>query len=287
MHRFAKHLTKQEIWNAIIFVIVAFVVLPILPNRPIDPFGALNPYVIWFAVVLILSTSFVAYILMKILGVKYGLSITGLFGGMVSSTCVAVSMAAKVKENEKILYSATHAVIIASSTMFLRQILITALFNFNIVSQIVLPMITLSIFGFLASFYVRKKSEKEKGSISIGSPLALKPALQFAIVFALTLLVTKLFPKYLGTTMIYPLAIAAGLVDVDAITVSLATSAISGLSPMIAVNGIIIAGLSNTFYKWLYINLLGTKKMSREVGKIFGMIILLGAIILLFTSLIL
>lgn len=286
LHKFARHLTKKEIWNAIIFAIVAFVVLPILPNKPIDPFGALNPYVIWFAVVLVLTISFVSYIFMKVLGVKYGLGITGLLGGLASSTSVAVSMSEKVRENRKLLYSAVFAVLVASSTMFLRQVLVVALFNFNILPQLVFPMFLLATFGFISSFYIWRKCGKEKGSVRIGSPLALKSALKFAIIFTLTLLITNLSQKYFGEISIYPLVIIAGLVDVDAITISLAASSINGLSPVTAINGIIIAGLSNTFYKWFYVNWLGTKKMSLEVGKVFGMIILLGVIILLLSTII-
>ena len=102
MHKFAKHLTKEEIWDAIIFAILAFVILPILPTHPLDPFGALNPYIIWSAIVLVLSVNFIGYVLMKIFGAKYGLELTGLFSGLVSSTALTIDVTEKTKKNPKI-----------------------------------------------------------------------------------------------------------------------------------------------------------------------------------------
>jgi uncharacterized membrane protein (DUF4010 family) len=284
MHKFARHLTEKEIKDAVIFAILAFIILPILPNEPIDPFGALNLHTVWFTIVLVLSVSFVAYVLMKVLGVRYGLMFTGLFGGVASSTAVTVSMSEKVRQNKRIIDYAIFAIVAASSTMFLRQVFIASVFNFDIIFSLLLPMLAISAFGYLLSFFVWKKAEKEKPEIKIDSPLALKPALKFAIIFSITLFLTNVLQQNFGITIVYPLALVAGLVDVDAITISLATSTLTGLPMHEAVIGIILAGLSNTFYKWFYLQCLGNKEMAIKVGKVFGLIILFGIFLLVLSS---
>jgi uncharacterized membrane protein (DUF4010 family) len=116
LHAFSKHLTKEEVWNAVFFAVLSFVVLPILPNRTIDPFNSINPFLIWSGVVIVLSLSFAAYILMKIFGPKRGIILSGILGGIVSSVAVTISMANDAKKNSKIFYSAIFSVIVASST---------------------------------------------------------------------------------------------------------------------------------------------------------------------------
>ena len=79
LHTFSKHLTKEEVWNAVFFAVLSFVVLPVLPNKTIDPLNSINPFLIWSSVVIVLSLSFVAYILMKIFGPKKGIILSGVW----------------------------------------------------------------------------------------------------------------------------------------------------------------------------------------------------------------
>jgi uncharacterized membrane protein (DUF4010 family) len=283
LHKFAKHLKIEEIRDAIIFAILTFIILPVLPNRTVDPFNALNPFLIWFSIVLVLSISFAGYVAMKIFGAKRGLALTGLFGGLVSSTGVALAMAENVRRNKRILYSAVFAVIIASSTMFLRIIVLSSIFNLEVALRLILPMLILAFSGYLLSFKSWKKILKEKTTLSIGSPLALKPALKFGVFFTIVLFVSNLAKNYLGTTGLYLVALIAGLVEVDAITISYSSLALgSALFSIVAVNGILIAALSNTFSKWLLVNWFGSRKMGFEVGKVFSVLIGLGLLSLLF-----
>jgi len=284
MHHFAKHLKEKEIWDAIIFVIITFIILPILPNRTIDPWNSLNPFIIWLSIVFVLTISFVGYILMKVLGAKRGLGLTGLFGGLASSTAVSVSMAEKSKENKRILYSAAFATIVASSVMFFRGVIIAFLFNSSVAIQLILPFTLLGVLGLVLSYFTWKKNSRESTKLEIGSPLALKPALQFGIFFTIILFVTNIVRTYVGETGIYVIAIVAGLMDLDAINISLSTLAISSLSPIVAVRGIILAALSNTVSKGFLVKWLGNKQMAKEVAKTFSVLIAVGLAILFVLS---
>lgn len=287
LHKFAHHLTHNELRDAIIFAILAFIISPIIPNRTIDPFNAINPYTIWLSMIIVLFTSFFAYVMMKVLGAKRGLTITGLFGGLVSSTAVTISMAEKVRENKGILNSAVFATIVASSTMFFRIIIISALFNIELAKSLILPLSIIGLLGYAFCCCFWRNVRKEKNvKIDIGSPLALKPALLFAVSLAAILFITKVLQGSFIQEAIYPLAILGGLVEVDAMVISLSMSALTGLSPMVAVGAIILAGLSNTFFKWFLAKWFGSKTMALETGKTFLGIILAGLVVLFLVNII-
>jgi uncharacterized membrane protein (DUF4010 family) len=267
LHKFARGLKKNEIRDAILFAIIAFIILPLLPNKPLDPFSAINPYVVWLVVVAILGISFFAYVAIKALG-SHGLVLTGLFGGFSSSTQLALVVANDVKRHKRLLYSSAFAVVIASSLMFFRQIIISLFFNVSLV-QAIIPFSLVGGLGISLSYLLWKKSKKEKASISLSSPLALKPAFGFLAYLVFILLLTGFVRKYFAPEAIYLVAFLNGLVDVDAITISLATASASGLSPLVAVNGMLIAATTNTLSKWFLIKWVGADKLAEEVKKFF------------------
>lgn len=280
LHTFSKHLTNKEIWNAVFFAILAFIILPILPNRTIDPFNAINPFVVWASVITILSISFAAYILMKFFDARMGMILTGLLGGVASSTAVTVSMANNVKKHNRMLYSAIFSMLIASSTMFLRMFFVSSIFNFGVASMLFIPLTILGILGYLLSLSFFEKTMKEKPKLVLKSPLDLKTALTFGLFFTIILFLSNLAKNYFGESAIYVIALLAGLVDVDAVTISFSSLALTSISPIIAVRGIILVALANTFSKWLLVSWLGTRKMTIAVGKVFLALIIVGGVLL-------
>jgi uncharacterized membrane protein (DUF4010 family) len=282
LHAFTKHLTKKEVWSAVFFAILSFVVLPILPNRTIDPFNSINPFLIWSSVVIVLSLSFAAYILMKIFGPKKGIILSGILGGIVSSVAVTISMANKVKKNNKIFFSAIFSIIVASSTMFLRMFSISAIFNYSLSFRLFAPLAVLSILGYFCALGYMEKIKKEKPKLILRSPLELTTALKFGLFFMITMMIINISKNYFSEAVVYPIAIITGLADVDAIVISLSSLALTSISPSVAAKGIILAALSNTFSKWLLALWLGTKNMALDLGKVFSVLILFGIAFLFF-----
>ena len=280
LHTFSKHLTTEEIWNAVFLAILAFIILPILPNKTIDPFNAINPFVVWTSLVTVLSVSFIAYVLMKIFGAKRGIILTGLLGGLVSSTAVAVSMANDAKKHKKMFYSATFALVVASSTMFLRVLVISGIFNSSIALTLLIPLGILGVLGYILAISFFEKILKEKPELILKSPLDLKTALKFGVFFIAILFLSNLARHYFGESAIYVVALLAGLIDVDAVTISFSSLALASISPVVAVKGIILAALSNTFSKGILVYWLGTREMAIAVGKIFLALIIVGGILL-------
>jgi len=103
LHEFAKNLTKEEIRSAIVFGVLAFDILPLLPRYAFDPFGVLNPYNIWLAIVMVLLVSFVAYVAMKVFSPRYGAAVAAFFGGLVGSTAVTMAMSDQSKASKKMV----------------------------------------------------------------------------------------------------------------------------------------------------------------------------------------
>jgi len=277
LHEFAKNLTKEEIRSAIIFAVLAFVILPLLPNYALDPFGVLNPYKIWFAMVFVLLVSFVAYAAMKIFSPRYGAAVSAFFGGLVGSTAVTIAMSDQSKINKKMLHYAVFTIMVACSTMFLRVAALLFVLNSSISVTAFAPIILLGLLGYLLSVFKWRKDIRKKFKVKMASPLAFKTALKFASLFILTLFITRVAQTYLGNNGVYLVSIIAGFADVDAVTVSLATSSLPALT---IVNSILFACLSNTLLKFILADITGHKKLAEQVALYFFITLVAGIVAL-------
>lgn len=283
MHHFARHLTEEEVYDAVIFAIIAFVILPVLPNRTIDPFNSFNPFLVWLSIVLVLTISFVGYIAVKIFGVNKGIAVTGALGGIASSTAVTVAMSEETKKYPKIFNSAAFAITLASSTMFLRMLAFDFVINSDVAMKVLLPLAALGIIGYVISFLLWKNKNNEP-KINLSSPLAFKSAFGFGIFFIVVFFLSRVVQNYLGDAGILVFAFLAGLIEVDAINVTLATLAITSITPLTAAHGIILAALANTVSKWALTRTLGTGSLTKETGKVFVFMLAISIAFLFFVS---
>jgi len=276
LHNFAKNLTKKEIKSAIIFAVIAFVILPLMPRYALDPLGVLNPYIIWLAIVLVLLISFVAYVALKIFSPRYGAVVSAFFGGLVGSTPVTIAMSDQARASKKIVNYAVFTIMVACSTMFLRVAGLTAILNNTLTLSTFTPLIILGFLGYLMSVFKWRRDIRKKFKVKIASPLAFKTALKFASLFIITLFITRLAQNYLGSNGVYLVSMVAGFADVDAVTVSLATST---LPPLVIMNSILFACLANTLLKFMLVDVVGHRKMAEQVGIYFAIILVAGIIL--------
>ncbi len=259
--KFAKHVLRKEIRAAIIFGILAFTILPTLPNRVIDPLGLINPRVIWLALILVLGFSFLAYVGMKLYGPR-GISIAGALGGLISSTSVTFTMAKKFKERRYSLERVSSAICFASSTMFLRVLIILLLLNLALGICLSIPLLLIGLVGYVLSAVLIRAKKEERISIEMESPLAFKTAIEFTLLFLAVLVLSKFLTKIFGTQVVLPIAFLSGLVSLDAITIFVATS---NLPLNLASQSILIACLSNTLFKLILAHLIGGKNISKKI----------------------
>jgi len=282
LHGIVRGLSGQEIMDALKFGIVTFIVLPVLPRNDYMLFNFIlfNPFKTWLFAVFVLGISFVAYIAMRSVGVEKGVSVTGLLGGLVSSTAVTTSMSSRARENPNLTDSCVTATVLASAVMFVRLLVIAMILSPDTGKLLILPFIGTALVGFALSLRRMIKLQKKNSfgkKMSIGSPFAFKPALQFAVIFAAIIALSAIANQYLGQFGIYLASIFGGFADLDAITISSASLATATPLPLIsfslAATSILIAGAVNTIVKLGITKFGGTKEMFKSVLKYFAIML--------------
>ncbi|MBU1151996.1 MgtC/SapB family protein [Patescibacteria group bacterium] len=289
LHTFASKVNNEELISTAEFIIIAGVVLPLLPNIGYGPYGVFNPYVIWLMVVFISGISFASYVAIKLVGPKKGIGLTGFLAGLISSTALTLSFSAQSKKNTHIVNPYAFAIIVASSAMFFRVILEVAVLNREMLALALIPMLTMGGVGLVAAFVLwfkkegaKVSSQMQKEVLDIESPFSLLPALKFGAIFAGVLFLSKAMTVWFGDSGLYVTSVFSGLMDVDAITVSVANLANNGLAEKSAVYAITIATMTNTVVKGGIFLFLGSRVVGRKIVAIFTLMILAGGISLLF-----
>jgi len=291
MHGLVSKLGRDDIYAGLRLLIASFIVLPLIPNRTVDPWNALNPYNLWLLVILISALSLAGYIATRWLGPGRGTALTGLTGGLVSSTAVTLSFARGGRDSEEPDAGDTFAtgIMIAWGVMFLRVVVEVAVVHIPLVSSLAIPFVAMSLTGlFAAGFFYRRSRRIQKGAekasrdVPLKNPFSLTKAATFGLIFAVILLAVKIMEERFSSQGLYLVSILAGLTDVDAITLSLAKYAKSGGDPATAINAITMAALANTFVKCGLVVSLSSRSLKRRVFPATLAIALMGVIALLF-----
>jgi uncharacterized membrane protein (DUF4010 family) len=270
LHPLVRRLSTEDVTGTLKFLIVAVVVLPLLPDRAFGPLDVLNPRQIGVLMVLISAISFAGYAAIRLLGARRGLGLTGVMGGLVSSTAVTLSMARRARERPEIEESAALAVMLASTVMFVRVFVIVAVVNPALRGDVLWPMGLGAAGGAAACLALWLRSGRARPGaqeIAFSNPFELTAALGFALLFAAILLGTKGAATYLGTAGTYAVGLVAGSTDVDAITLSMAKLAADGggVSHRVAATTIFLGTASNTIVKGVMAWVAGGWRFGRRV----------------------
>lgn len=258
IHKFTRAIRKEEWYDLIKFLILSFIIFPLLPEKPMDPWGIVKLKDIWKVVILISFLNFLGYLALKIFG-KKGMVFSGIFGGMTSSTAVTLSISSLARKR-KIEKIGAATVVAAISTMFIRIPIVSSFVSFNVFIKILPYCLFSSVIGFIISFlYYKMSEEKETGEITeIGSPFNVGDALKFGLLFGIVLILANFARMRYGNLGLYVISSISGVTDVDAINLSLSnmyeegkigiTAAIFGIFLAFTVNNIlkgIISFISN------------------------------------------
>lgn len=285
--RFVRKLTREDIIATLQFAVITAIVLPLLPNRNFgpSPFDVLNPYTIWLLVVLISGISFVGYVLNKTLGASRGIALTGLVGGLASSTAVTLTFAQRSRKIGKLAKPFALAITIASTVMFARVMVEAAVVNPALIPKLWIPIMSPILVGLLFSLYLylsqQSQSEEE---VSLDNPFDLGMAIKFGLAFTVILLAARAAQIYFGETGIYISSALSGLVGVDAIVLSLAelSREAGGIDQEVAVRGIILAAVANTVAKGGIVLVAGTGRLRRVVLPGFLLMMLVAILLMVF-----
>lgn len=283
LHGAARRMSAEDMRATLEFSIITAVVLPLLPNEGFGPFGVLNPFQIWLLVVFISGIGFLGYVLMKFIGTEQGVGITGLLGGLVSSTATTLSFAGRSKTNAGLSTLLAQGILLASCVMFPRVLIEVAVVNPGLVKQVVVPLVAMLIAGVIAVYILwrlgRVEKKAEHGGVELSNPLRLKTAITFGLVFAFVLVAVEAANEYFGSAGVYLASILTGITDVDSITLSVSNLSLKGLlDERVAAIAIIVATIMNTITKAVMAMVLGTPRLRRLVSRAFGVVVLTGLI---------
>lgn len=287
LHTLAGKLGWSDVFAGLRLLVATFVVLPFLPNRAVDPWGALNPYSLWKLVLLISALSLVGYAATRLLGSDRGTVLTGLTGGLASSTAVTLSFARRSKDEGNAAPAAALAsgVLLAWGVMFVRVLVEVLVVNRDLVPKVAVPFAAMGTAALVAAGLLYRQGVVERRTagggaaapdVPLSNPFKLTAAVKFAAFFALVLLVVKVAQGRLPGAGVYVVAALAGLSDVDAITLSMAEYA-KVASPRVAANAIGIAALANTLAKCLLVAILGGESLRRPIVLATGALFAAGA----------
>jgi uncharacterized membrane protein (DUF4010 family) len=298
LHGLVARLNQEDIYAGLKLLIATFIVLPILPDQPIDPWGAINPSKLWWLVILISALSLAGYAATRILGAHRGTALTGFFGGLASSTAVTLALARRSHDREAagLANGLAAGLLISWTVMFARIAAEVAYVNPPLLRPLAAPLAAMGLAVAIVAgvFYIlgRSTAGLTAESVPLTNPFSLTSAIKFALVFAAVLLAVKLVQTYWPAHGLYAVAALAGLTDVDAITLSMAEFAkgaaadpaqpppielATGASPAtIAARSITIAAISNTLVKCGLVLFLGAWALSWRVLIATGLVLVGG-----------
>ncbi len=270
LHNLASRIETSDVEATLKFAIITLIVLPLVPDTNYGPEGleVFNPYKTWLMVVLIAGLNFIGYILVKVVGKEHGLGITGLLGGLVSSTAVTLGFSQRSREEPDLAPVLALSILLAWTVMFFRVVVEVAVVNFELAKSLA---VGLGLMGFVSLgicllLYRRGRSKATAEVATDRHPFSLGDAIKFGGLFAVVIFVASAAQNYFGDTGLYVAGALAGLTDVDAIALSMANLSQDDPSKSAAAaRTVVIAVISNTMVKSGMVVWLGAPSMRKTI----------------------
>jgi len=264
VHQVSRRFSKEDVRMALQFAAITGVILPLVPDEPWGPYGAFNPHSIWLMVVLVSGASFGGYVAVRMFGHKLGIALTGLIGGIASSTATTLAMSKESRAQPTLTADCAMAVVLACTVMLWRVAVLTAVVYPPVLNQITLPFLVMSgpALVWCGWRMLRHgKGNPRDGAPEYRNPLGLRDSLKFAAFYALIVYLVKAGQARYGETGIDTVSALSGLMDLDAISLSLTRMAGEGGILEMAVKGILIATVANTVVKAAVVAIWGSSRM--------------------------
>jgi uncharacterized membrane protein (DUF4010 family) len=280
VHAAIEKLERHELLATLQLLAIAVVLVPLLPNRELGPWQAVNPRTIGMLVLLIAGLSYVGYFAVRMLGARLGLLLTALFGGLSSSTAVTVAYARRAREEVAHRHLLGAGIAIAAATMVPRLAIEIAAVNRPLLAEL-WPTLAVLVLVPLAglAYAARRAPAPATQELKLSNPLQLRAALAFGVLLAVLFIASEGLQRAFGEAGAYAIAATAGLFDVDAVTIALSESAALGrLDPATAARAIAVAALANTAMKAVLAAVLGGLPMLRSASALLAAALAAGAL---------
>ena len=294
----SKRMEAEDIRAVLKFAIVTFVILPIFDpkfhvslgdvaplknilekNAPgLVAIELLNPHTVWLMVVLISAISFTGYFAIKLLGNRKGIGLTGLMGGLVSSTATTMEFSRRSSKNAGQYLPFSLAILLACTIMFPRILVEVLVVNARLIPSLSITMGMMAVTGFVISIIIWRKTGRESTEeMQLKNPFSIIPALQFAFLYAVIVFLVRIMSELTGDSGVYIVSVLSGLTDVDAITLSMSQLAKQDPSKLNqATVAITLAAFSNTIMKAVIAASIGSKGLRKVIFIGFAIIIAAG-----------
>lgn len=271
----SQKLMRRDLVAVLQFSVLTFIVLPILPDQNYGPYGAFNPHQAWLMVVLISGISLAGYAALQVVGTRYGAPLLGFLGGLVSSTATTMIYAKHGKSNPVMSNLAASVIVIASMVVLIRLMVVSTAVAFGALPGLLPVLAGGLVFGLVVALYNWRKMSKatELYIPETSNPAELHTAIGFGLLYVAVLLGAAWMADIAGSQGLYAVALASGLTDVDAITLSsLRLFNLGQLTEQQTVTAIALAVLANLAFKFGMVVFIGGWALARQVAIGFGAI---------------
>jgi uncharacterized membrane protein (DUF4010 family) len=284
LHQWIETLTWEELRAALILLAMSFIALPVLPDRGYGPYDAINPHALWLMTIAIAGVSFMGYLAVRIIGARYGTLVAGVAGGLVSSTVATIDFARRARAQAGAARIELAGALAASSVMFLRMLVIVALFGPGHLVLLAAPLLAAALVLLAAALAFGARWTTEGGDAGGGeafsNPFELFAVLRFAALLAVILVASKWLVALFGGRGAVGAAAFAGLADVDAITLSITQVKGASITGVEAAVAIFAAAVANSVTKTGIAIYAGTLAFGLRYGAVTLVAVLAAAAVL-------
>jgi uncharacterized membrane protein (DUF4010 family) len=276
IHGVVHRIGEAELKAIARLVLIGLVILPVLPNENYGYYGVFNPFKIWLMVVLIVGMSLAAYLVGKIIGPNRGLLVSGLLGGLISSTATTASLSRQSKETKASPPLLALVIMIASTVVFGRVIVEILAVAPKAGQSMIYPFLAMMAWMAVVSVVCWLLARKEIVKPPQGEPPSeIKGAVMFGLLYALVLLGVAVARHNFGQAGLFTVAAISGLTDMDAITLSTA-NLVNGnhIDPGTGWRIILTGGVANLIFKGIMVVTIGSRALAGWVAIVFGVSIL-------------
>jgi uncharacterized membrane protein (DUF4010 family) len=284
LHNLSRKFSRTDVYQALQFGAVTGIVLPLVPDQPFGPYGAFNPFMIWLMVVLVSGLGFVGYVAVRAFGEDRGIPFTGLLGGLASSTATTLAMSRQSRAWPETGRLCALAVVLACTVMLARVAVLVGAISPAALFPLVPWLVFIALPGLFFALwswrhFAPHEPSGEKAGREVRNPLSLRVAIQFAILYALIVLLVRWADDGFGGAGVYWASFFSGLTDLDAISLSLAQLQRAGsLDANELARAVIIAAGANSLLKGAMAFALGGRTMRTPVAAVLGSTVLLSVL---------
>lgn len=269
LHSWVRNLTWPELRSALMLLAMTFLLLPILPDRPIDPWEVINPAEIWLLAILIAAISFAGYIAVRIFGDRAGIAVAAIAGGLASSTATTISFARLAREHPESTRILAGGTLLSGATMLARIVVLAGVLKPQLLATLIWPTAAAGAVLLIASgvlLWSERGGSAKQSALEIKNPFDLGTVLKLAGLIGIIMLAVKAVTHEVGSAGLYLLAAISGIADVDALTLSMARFAGRQVGFEQATVAILIAAGVNTVSKAVMATAIGGTVLGIIVG---------------------